>query len=241
MNRLRIPAVALVAAALMILTGCEDDATSPSNETAEVRVLHLSSDAPAVDVYLNEGASPAVTDLAFETGTAYVEVDAGTYQVDVTAAGSPLSSAVLTVPGLELMADGRYTAVAYDELASIKPLALEDDYSDLDSGAIRVRAIHTAPAVGQVDIWNIPVSGDPTPLVTDVDFGEVGLYADLPAGAYTLGFDVNDDAMPDVVFSLPSLPEGTVANVFAVSDGGDVFLVAQLEDGSTVRIDPDAS
>jgi hypothetical protein len=60
----------------------------------------------------------------------------------------------------------------------------------------------------------------------------------LDAGAYTLGVDVDDDMTPDLTFVLPALPAGTFANVFAANDdAGDVFLVAELRDGSTVRID----
>ena len=114
-----------------------------------------------------------------------------------------------------------------------------DDYEGLASGQIRIRAIHTAPAVGEVDIWNIPETGDPAPLYENVPFGAAGDYLDVPASAYTLGFDVDDDATPDVIFDVPALEAGTVANVFATNDdAGNVFLVAQLADGSTVRIDP---
>jgi hypothetical protein len=116
---------------------------------------------------------------------------------------------------------------------------LEDDYAGLAAGDIRIRAIHTASAVGQVDIWNIPAMGDPGILYENVDYGVAGGALDLPAGAYTVGFDVDDDSSPDVVFDIPALDAGTVANVFAVSDDmGNVFLTAQLNDGTTVRIDP---
>ncbi len=207
-------------------------------DPAELRAIHLSPNAPGVDVFLNGGSSPAVTNLEFEQGTGFLQVDAGTYDLDVAPTGSSASSSVLNVPGLQLSPGGSYTAVAYDELGSISALALVDDASGLASGNIRVRAIHTAVAVGQVDIWNIPASGSPSVLYEDVDFGVAGSYIDLPAGAYTIGFDVDNDANPDVVFALPSLNAGTVANVFAVSNSmGDVFLLAQLFDGAVARID----
>lgn len=42
-----------------------------------------------------------------------------------------------------------------------------------------------------------------------------------------------------MTFDVPALEAGTVANVFATNDdAGNVFLIAQLADGSTVRIDP---
>ena len=129
--------------------------------------------------------------------------------------------------------------MAYDDAASIKALALMDDCSGVADGDIRVRAIHTAVGVDQVDIWEVSDPMNPLPLYVDFDFGQVGQYLDLPAASYTLGFDVNGDADPDVVFELPSLTAGSVANVFAATDDmGAVFLLAQFADGSTARIDP---
>ncbi len=226
--------------ALVTLAGCgDDDVAGPRPAQAELRALHLSPDAPGVDIFLNGGSKPAVENLAFPNGTGFVSVDPGTYTVAVAASGSPASSAVLTVPDLSLEGEVRYTAVAYDRVSSIKALALVDDLSPVPAGSLRVRAVHTASGVGQVDIWNVPTGGTPAPLYPDFDFGEVGDYLTLPAGAYRLGIDVDNDASPDLLFNLPALPAGTVANVFAVSDAsGGVFLLAQFADGTTARIDP---
>jgi hypothetical protein len=232
---LLIPVVALMAA------GCSDEESDPGQQQTpltSIRVLHLSPSAPAVDVFANMGATPVVEALGYLDGTAYLSIPEGTYDFDIAASGQPASSAVLSVPGLALEAGKSYTAVAYDELNAIKPLALVDDFSGLAAGNIRVRAIHTAAAVGTVDIWNIPAMGEAAKLYGDVPFGAVGDYLDLPAGAYTLGFDVDKDMVPDVIFDLPALPAGTIANVFAVSDAGGVHLVAQLQDGTIATIPP---
>jgi hypothetical protein len=238
-----IATTAIALASMFVVAGCGDDeAENPMlpNDPgqASLRVLHLSPDAPGVDVFLNSGSTPAVSNLEFQRGTAYVLVDAGSYRIDIAANGNAIDQAVLTVPSLALEADKSYTAVAYNQLALIAPLALADELEGLASDKIRVRAIHTAVGIGQVDIWNIPSSGSPSILYENVDFSAVGPYFDLPAGAYTLGFDVNNDATPDVVFSLPALPAGTIANVFAVTDqSGTPFLLAQLQDGTVARID----
>jgi hypothetical protein len=225
----------------MVLSGCNDDDDNPvapgTPANAALRVIHLSPEAPAVDVFLNRASMPAVTNLAFQSGTDYLTVPPADYSVDVSANGQSASQSVLSVPSVTLESDRSYTAVAFGTLASLRALALVDDASNLSAGNIRVRAVHTASAVGQVDIWNIPATGAPSPLYTDVDYGVAGGAMDLPAGAYTIGFDVDNDANPDVVFDLPSLPAGTVANVFAVSEGSTVFLIAQLQDGTVARID----
>ncbi|MFH1143519.1 MAG: DUF4397 domain-containing protein [Candidatus Eisenbacteria bacterium] len=225
------------------LAACSDDdddnGFKPNVGETNLRALHLSPDAPAVDVFLNNGAAAAVSDLSFSEGTGYLTIPEGTYEIDVAANGQTANDAVLSVPGLSLEKDLYYTAVAYNTLSGIAALALVDNYTGLAAGNIRVRAIHTAAGVGQVDIWNVTNPGSPGVLYADVDFSEVGAYLDLPAAAYTLGFDVNNDAVPDLNFAIPALPAGTVANVFAVrASNGDVFLLAQLQSGATVRIDP---
>ena len=139
--------------------------------------------------------------------------------------------------------DGRsYTAVAFGRVASLGALFFEDDRTDLASTDIRVRAIHGAPDVGQVDVFNVAADGTATSILEDVDFGDVAEPLDLPAGAYTLGVDVNDDATPDLYFELPALEGGTLANVYVTQEaGGAVFALAQLDGATTARIDPSES
>lgn len=234
--------LATIGLAAAFVTGCSSDADEPFEEgptgddTAAIRVIHLSADAPSVDVYVN-GIDRAVTDLGFAEGTGFLEVPAGTYTFNIAPAGSSAESSVLDIEGLVLAPGGSYTAVAFDDVADLKAVALEEELSDVPSGLIRIRAVHVAAGVGEVDIWNLPASGEPARLYTDVAFGAVGEYLELPAAAYTVGFDVDDDAVPDLTFELPALPEQTVANLFAVNDGS-VHLLAQLGDGSVARIDP---
>jgi hypothetical protein len=238
-KRMMIGALALAALALVPgATGCDDDSSSnPDPEQARLRVIHLSADAPEVDVLAN-GADRVVSGLAFAEGTAYLTVDEGTYDFAVVPAGGAAGDSVLDINDLMLAADGYYTAVAYGALADLRALALVDDMTTPASGEIRVRAIHAAPAVGEVDIWNVPATGSPSALYEDVGYGVAGDALDLPAGAYTLGLDVDNDAVPDLLFDLPALAAGTIANVFAVSDADGAFLLAQLGDGSVARIDP---
>jgi hypothetical protein len=235
---------AITTALAIALVGCNttteetDETIDPIPETtyASLRVLHLSPDAPAVDVFLNEAT--AVSDLSFASSTAFLQVETGTYDVHVSAAGSPASEAVLSVEGITLDEDMSYTAVAFDFLDDLQAMLLSDDLSALDADMIRVRAIHAAPSVGQVDIWEVSNPEMPLALYENVDFGAVGGYLELPVGPYTLGFDLDDDASPDVTFELPVLPGGTVANVFATQDAmGAVHLQAQLQDSVTARVD----
>ena len=66
---------------------------------------------------------------------------------------------------------------------------------------------------------------------------------DLPVGDYVIGLDVDDDATPDLTFNAGlatlGVPAGSFLNVFASDDPeGNVALVAELGDGSTLPIPP---
>ncbi|MDX5481721.1 MAG: DUF4397 domain-containing protein [Hymenobacteraceae bacterium] len=65
----------------------EDDLTDPATGRAHVRFVHLSPDAPAVDVAVQNG--PVLfPNTAFRGATAFAPVDAGTYTLEVRLAGT---------------------------------------------------------------------------------------------------------------------------------------------------------
>jgi hypothetical protein len=234
--------ITLIMAALMLMVGygCgDDDDLEISPGDARIRVTHLSSDTRNVDVFVNGQQPAAVTNLAFKETRGYLDLAPGSYTFNISATGGTPAKSALDVGPLALMGDTAYTAVAFNTFAApIEALALVDDLSNPGAGNIRLRPIHAAPGVGQVDIWEVSSPINPIPLYTDVNFRDVEAYAVLPAGTYTLGFDVNNDAVPDLTFSTGAIPAGSIINVFAVNDGADVFLIAQFQDGTTVQIDP---
>ena len=118
--------VLAIAASPLALAACSDDSdspTAPSAGTAQVRVAHLSPDAPAVDVYVN--GSRAVSGAAFKDVTGYLPVPAGSVNLRVTPAGAT-SPAVIDAT-VSFNAGGSYTVAATGLLAGIQPLVLQDD------------------------------------------------------------------------------------------------------------------
>ena len=63
------------------------DAPAPVVDQAQVRIVHLSADAPAVDI-APDGAEPIVSELAYPPATEYLTVPAGDYDLEVRPAGS---------------------------------------------------------------------------------------------------------------------------------------------------------
>ena len=86
-----------------------DDLTAPASGKAHVRFIHLSPNAPAVDVAL-AGGSVLIGDKSFKQYTSFVPLDAGTYDLEVRLAGT--STIVLPLPGITLTAGKIYTVFA---------------------------------------------------------------------------------------------------------------------------------
>lgn len=213
------------------------DPSTGRRDSGRVRVLHLSPDAPSVDVFANLASTPLISGLSYLSGTEFASLPVGDYRFDVSVSGTPATSSVLSADAFSVERDKSYTFVAYDYVSSIDLLALEENLDGIAPGNIRVRAIHAAPGITQADILNIVPGSIAQVLFYDLDFGEVSDYADIPAGAYQVGVDLDNNRVADARFQLPYLPPGTAANVFAVADPSSVYLVAQLSNGTVARID----
>jgi hypothetical protein len=99
-----------------------DDLTSPASGKAHVRFIHLSPDAPAVDVAVASSGAVVFGDVAFTEGTAFAPLDAGTYNLDVRVAGT--STVALVLPAITLQAGKIYTVFAKGFLAGTGAQAL---------------------------------------------------------------------------------------------------------------------
>lgn len=102
-----------------------DDQRSIDNK-AKVRLIHLSPDAPAVDVAIKKGPI-LFTDVAFRQATEYGQVDPGTYTLEVRAAGT--QQVVLEISDVMLSRNQNYTifALGFAEMAPhLEALLLQD-------------------------------------------------------------------------------------------------------------------
>lgn len=87
-----------------------DNLTAPASGNAKVRFVHLSPDAPTVDVAVAGQASPLFDAQDFRDATAFTEVPAGTYDLEVRLDAD--NSVVLPVAGVQLQAGKIYTIFA---------------------------------------------------------------------------------------------------------------------------------
>ena len=184
------------------------------NHGPNVRAVHASPDAPAVDVWVD--GSPAFQGAPFKGVTAYAMLSSGMHNFQIVPAGA--TEPVVIEADLDLQAETDYTIVALNTLANIEPLVLVDNNSLPAAGKAHVRFVHASPDAPAVDI---AVTGGPV-LFGGVAFKGVGDYLPVDAGTYNLEARVS--GTDTVALSLPGiiLEEGTVYTVYAMGfAGGD--------------------
>ncbi|NVJ61984.1 MAG: DUF4397 domain-containing protein [Gammaproteobacteria bacterium] len=159
-----------------------------SAATADVRVVHASPNAPNVDVYVNDGADPAISNLAYPEFTSFIPLPADTYNFKVTATGADIGTAVIDadVP----LAQGQfYSVLAVDELATIEPLLLNADRRRVATAA-KVQIVHASPSAGIVDIYVTAPGTDIStvePAISGFEFkNTTDGFIQLPEGTYDI-------------------------------------------------------
>ncbi len=206
-------------------------------DTAKVRVLHASPDAPAVDVYLDDAKVDALTNVPFATISGYLDIPAGDHNVKVYATGSttdPVIDADVTVA-----AGARYTIAATNAVASITAQVLEDKPSpDCDTASVRV--VHFSADAPAVDVAT--TGSDPADaVVKNLEYPNATGYVALPAGSYDL--EVRLAGTTTVALPLPGVAVDAcnAYSVFAIGSaaspavGGNALQVAVAVDATATE------
>ncbi|MFW5748918.1 MAG: DUF4397 domain-containing protein [Chloroflexota bacterium] len=212
----------------------EGDIRMPPNADATegfVRVAHLSSGTPAVDVYI-DGELTSIQGLEFPQITDFVELPVGSYDVAVTAAGEPLESAVLTFE-LDVEGGAYLTAAAIGILANdtLDAQVIEEDFSPVDPGLVRITLFHAFPGLGPVDL----LRDDGLEAIRFIDFPSAqgdndGYFSvDLLAGTYD--FSIVSAVDPNnVIAEVTGLTYQNGSNYFiAVINGENNFTITSAE------------
>ena len=174
-----------------------------------VSVVHASPDAPNVDIYVN--GDLAVTNLAFGWWTEWVALPAGEHQVQVTATGAAIDTAV--IDATLTLEDGKaYQVAATGFVAEIAPQVYEIDLSNMSADSARVQVMHAVPDAPAVDI--ALTGGDV--LIPGLEFPMASSILDVPAGSYDL--EVRIGGTEDVALPLPGveLTANTLYQVYAI-------------------------
>jgi hypothetical protein len=193
---------------------------------AALRVVHVSADAPAVDVVVNDDFdTPVLTDVPYTAASGFLELPVAADEMDVainvkvTPAGNP--GVIVNNDGMGddfvLPRGSRSTVLATGLLNDndFLLLPLTDDDRSVATDA-RVRIVHGSPSAGAVDIYVTEPGVDITtvdPAFPDVPFRAETGYVALPPGTYDVA--VTPTGTTNVAISLTDV----------MIDGGGVYTV----------------
>lgn len=223
--RFRLPLLLLSTAALAACS--DDDTTAPVSLSANVKIIHAIAGANGVDIGVAE--SRPLTGVNF---TAVAPAAAGTYLA--LPAATPLrlrvflGSATVIDSTTTLTPNANFTVFASGAPAGTGATAprfilLQDNVTAPAAGNIRLRAVHAAAGVGNVDIHAAAVGatfGTATRVFATVPFRGAGTV-EVPAGNYQLcvigaGTTPTTNGSNCAILSTTgAVAAGTVATAFA--------------------------
>jgi hypothetical protein len=200
------------------------DASIPT--TAQIRVLHGSPDAPAVDVVLN--GVRIYGNMPFGTNSPYLTVPVGMNNIRIVAAGAPEDAAVLQAD-LDLEGGSRTTIVASNVLDMIEANVFTDETTTKPKRA-QLRVAHLSADAPAVDIA-ADGSKPKVALLKKVAYQDASGYLPLKAGKYDL--DVRKPGKKAVIADLApvKVAKGTNYSAYAIGSPADgTFQVVILVD-----------
>jgi len=168
---------------LGLIAGCSDD---NDRETAQIRVIHASPDAPAVNVKLEGNES--ISNLDYAESSGYLVIDAAPQDIAVEAILPGDNSDVITVDDYNFTKDSNTTIIAVNNTATIEPLVAAESAVLPASNEVAISVVHGSPDAAEVDVY---VTGPTVDINTvdanfSFDYKEVIDAGALPADTYNI-------------------------------------------------------
>ncbi len=229
--------------------------TTIDGDAGFVRIAHTVSDAPAVDIYANE--TLIVPSLAFGQATEHLQLPAGTYDVDVRAAGTTES---ILMANLTVEAGDALTVAAIGSLEELDVNVFTDDVSGVAPDTSVISVINAIPeseasltlgdGIQIADAIAYNSASDAASVDPVTDIGTLTLTidgqsqditlteTDFYGGVYTNAFVVLDVSgafpQPTVVFAETVLAQGVIS-----APGGDSVVVIEAPVEEPVAEEPE--
>ena len=203
------------------------------NSGSDIRVVHAVADAPAVDVFLDDNSTAAVTNLMFKGIAGYVNIPEGEHTATV-AANADNSVVVIDKAPFELALGMSYSILATGSLTDnmIAPWIIMEDTRMVATEA-KLTVSHAAYSAPNVDIYLTETDdiSNATPVLTDVPFKASSGSLSVAAGDYIVSVAVTGTKTVAIGPLAITLENGEVYGVAAVdSSTSGAFDVILLDD-----------
>ena len=212
----------LVACSVFALAACDSDNNNNGDDDTEfstIQVFHGSSDAPAVNVYVDGGL--ALSGVDYLQSSPFIGVEAGTHEIRVDGILPGGDVTVLGPVDLTFGADTIYTISAINGVANIEASVIEQPDVPVAGGAARVFVLHATPGPVAPD-FSLPVD----------------VYVTVPGGALDspLPFDFRGTIGPVELaagdYQIRVFLSGSTDGADLVYDSGTIT----LNDGDDLRL-----
>lgn len=190
--------------------GESDEEVEPGNDAA--RVVHLSPDAPALDIYVEgepwfEGVEP------FDVQDHFTPSKPGTYDVAAVPAGEDLEKAIYEKECV--VEPGPCTLAAIGEVCNISDspfdlVVIRDDHTETEQGHARLQASHAVPDAPMIDV----TMENGTTVAEELEFGDSN-RTEVPAEESILVVRASDGSGMEERFEVDPTP-GHVYSVFSI-------------------------
>jgi hypothetical protein len=216
----------LVAVAALTAACSDDEGTGPEEGMARLRVVHADARLAEVDVVVDD--IEMASDLAFQSASDYLELEAGSHEVVFLTADSTLDSLRLNLAEL---VDYTVFPCCFGFSSS---LFLTDDNTESTEGNAKVRVIHFASAPA-VDIYLTAPGTDleaETPTLVALREFDASGYVEAPADDYQIRITPAGAKTVLIDGGTQALGPGEVRTVVVVDapGGGEPFGLFVLED-----------
>ncbi len=204
---------AIVAMTLLVgmLSGC------PQPKLTELRVLHASPDAPAIDICLD--GNKFVENLDYGEISVYKITAHGTRILRLVAAGDACYSTDAIERSINLARSADYSIVALDYVDDLDLVTFNDNNTAPEPGMSKVRFVHAIPNGPTVDVR----TDDDELLFEDIAFKEGSGYIQVTPGTYNLQLNESITGLvPIVHINNVTFNSDRVITIFAIGIlGGD--------------------
>jgi len=204
---------------------------------SDLRVVHLSPDAPALDV-VGDPATEGAANVSFASGltylgnTGYVSVPPDSYTVTGATTADPETA--LFAFGRLMLAGQRATALVIGQLATINDLVLTDDIRSVHAEG-RLRIVNAAPGSGTAEVYILETGTaieSANPSLFNFGLGAATNHLGYEPANYTVTFTAPGDNT--TVYATAEVPAtaGTMHTVILV----DAVRVDENSDGKPASV-----